>query len=174
MDIHVVKGAWSILPFEWNDVPKFVVLTGLNGVGKTQLLQVINASISGTLSHNLGQVIPKVQITGADFQRDDVVLQSNWGSGLGVRGEDALKLTGELRELYNAAKQNRGNHVRVREIVESVLNKPIEVATFEEFVTALPDEYTLYSNRIAMGYASFSKAAALYRLKGSSKNLLRS
>lgn len=27
--------------FEWNEIPSFAVITGVNGVGKTQLLEVI-------------------------------------------------------------------------------------------------------------------------------------
>ena len=27
--------------FEWNDIPSFAVITGVNGIGKTQLLEVI-------------------------------------------------------------------------------------------------------------------------------------
>ena len=37
--------------FEWNDIPSFAVITGVNGVGKTQLLEVINGRSNGPDSH---------------------------------------------------------------------------------------------------------------------------
>lgn len=33
--------------FEWNDIPSFAVITGVNGVGKTQLLEVIRGRANG-------------------------------------------------------------------------------------------------------------------------------
>ena len=37
--------------FEWNDIPSFAVITGVNGVGKTQLLEVINGRSNRPDSH---------------------------------------------------------------------------------------------------------------------------
>lgn len=36
--------------FEWNDIPSFAVITGVNGVGKTQLLEVLRGQ-GGTVDH---------------------------------------------------------------------------------------------------------------------------
>ena len=31
--------------FEWNEIPNFSIITGVNGVGKTQLLQILKGDI---------------------------------------------------------------------------------------------------------------------------------
>ena len=40
--------------FEWNDIPPFAVITGVNGVGKTQLLEAIKGRVSR--ANNRGQI----------------------------------------------------------------------------------------------------------------------
>lgn len=40
--------------FEWNEIPAFAVITGVNGVGKTQLLEVIKGRTS--MANNRGTI----------------------------------------------------------------------------------------------------------------------
>lgn len=44
--------------FEWNDIPSFAVITGVNGVGKTQLLEVIKGWRNN--SNSRGATIPDI------------------------------------------------------------------------------------------------------------------
>jgi predicted ATPase len=53
----------SIGPFEWNEIPSFVVITGLNGTGKSQLLRLIHATVVGS-----EQITERLSITGALFK----------------------------------------------------------------------------------------------------------
>jgi energy-coupling factor transporter ATP-binding protein EcfA2 len=47
MDIRLVEGRYkSISTLDWRDIPKFAVITGANGSGKTQLLELIARSAS--------------------------------------------------------------------------------------------------------------------------------
>ena len=42
MDIRLVSGSYkSITQFDWLDIPPFAVVTGPNGYGKTQMLELI-------------------------------------------------------------------------------------------------------------------------------------
>jgi recombinational DNA repair ATPase RecF len=47
--IHIEGQHRSISDFQWPDVPPLAVLTGVNGTGKTQLLEVIAASYNALL-----------------------------------------------------------------------------------------------------------------------------
>ena len=45
----IVKSKFkSIKPFTWNDVPKLAIITGINGVGKSQLLQLLYDTLGKT------------------------------------------------------------------------------------------------------------------------------
>lgn len=60
----------SINPFTWNNVPKLVILTGVNGVGKSQFLEMIYNALIKTGHPNLKQrqKLPTHQV---DFEIDD-------------------------------------------------------------------------------------------------------
>ncbi len=47
MKIEIVEKYKSIQTLQWNDIPQLAVITGQNGVGKTQLLQLIYLKILG-------------------------------------------------------------------------------------------------------------------------------
>lgn len=72
----------SIGPFEWNDIPSFVVITGLNGTGKSQLLRLIHANIVG--SQQIGEGL---LISDAVFAPEEVSY---------IEGEWRLQNTGPL------------------------------------------------------------------------------
>ncbi len=48
MNIHIEGRYKSISDLKWSDVPPFAVITGVNGTGKSQLLEII------PLSHGAG------------------------------------------------------------------------------------------------------------------------
>ena len=49
MRLELNKGFYkSIMPFVWDNIPDFVVMTGQNGTGKTQLLELINHHLGAT------------------------------------------------------------------------------------------------------------------------------
>lgn len=67
----------------WEQIPSFVVLTGLNGSGKTQLLEFLAYRITGTWhpqSANLDRV--HLSLEGEDFDPGEVVyIPSRWSVG---------------------------------------------------------------------------------------------
>lgn len=72
----------SIGPFEWNDIPSFVVITGLNGTGKSQLLRLIHATVIGSQ-----QITERLLISDAAFAPEEVSY---------IEGEWRLQNTGPL------------------------------------------------------------------------------
>jgi ABC-type ATPase involved in cell division len=64
----------SITPFEWNDIPKFIVITGPNGTGKSQILELIYNTIIN--KHNTTE---RVEITDEIIKSDEVIfLKGEW------------------------------------------------------------------------------------------------
>jgi ABC-type cobalamin/Fe3+-siderophores transport system ATPase subunit len=74
MDI-IFNGKYkSITKFEWKNIPSFVVITGPNGTGKSQLLELINATFYP--QHNINQ---RVAIIGRNFKSKEVTyLKGEW------------------------------------------------------------------------------------------------
>lgn len=71
--------------FEWNDIPPFAVITGVNGVGKTQLLEVIRGR--GDRDNNRGN-IPTIDrdITSPNGSVNLIFSENTTQSGLSLNG----------------------------------------------------------------------------------------
>ncbi|MBL7858118.1 MAG: ATP-binding protein [Cyclobacteriaceae bacterium] len=72
----------SIREFEWIDVPKLAVVTGLNGSGKSQLLELVHSAYSHVSSDKNSNGVYKstefeMRLEGISFQRQSVL---NWQS----------------------------------------------------------------------------------------------
>jgi AAA15 family ATPase/GTPase len=82
MEIRFEGKYKSITSFHWLDIPDFVVLTGLNGAGKSQLLNLIYEQLSGNLFHGRG-----FSLIGLDVKAHEVTYQ---------KGEWELQNTAEV------------------------------------------------------------------------------
>src|SRR5829696_6513342 len=68
----------SIQSLVWNDIPPFAVLTGANGAGQTQLLELLAAKITGTSHHTREDVSGvTVHFDGLALAADDVAFIPN-------------------------------------------------------------------------------------------------
>lgn len=76
----------SITNFDWQDVPKFVVLTGPNGTGKSQLLNLIY----NTVINRIGTT-ERVEFFGSSFNTEEVTF---------LKGEWQLQNTGNVNLAY--------------------------------------------------------------------------
>jgi len=90
----------SVEKIYWHNVPKFSVITGKNGTGKSQLLDIIKAGITKTwegVSHSPSQF---PEISGRQFRTEDLVfLRGEWAlSNLGAIGLSNVQQ--EREELY--------------------------------------------------------------------------
>lgn len=76
----------SLKSFEWDNIPDLAILTGLNGTGKSQLLQIISQGYN-SLSYN--QTPPNNVFNGGEFKMtfNDIDIEKNgllqWQSGGG-------------------------------------------------------------------------------------------
>ncbi len=96
----------SITSFIWNDIPNFVVITGPNGTGKSQLLDLIHNTII-----NKQGTAERVLISGKKIQADEVVF---------LKGEWQLNNTGNVnlysiqQGLDNIYGQFTGNQIQLQ------------------------------------------------------------
>ncbi len=77
----------SITSFHWTDIPDFVVLTGPNGTGKSQLLDLIYNSLT-----NIQGTTDKVTLIGKTFEPEEVTF---------LKGEWELQNSGHVRFKHN-------------------------------------------------------------------------
>lgn len=75
MDLTFTGEFKSLTNFQWVNVPMLAVITGANGSGKSQLLQLIY----DTVSNSYQQRAARVTITGESYKRGEVAfLRSEW------------------------------------------------------------------------------------------------
>ncbi|WP_163006104.1 ATP-binding protein [Methylobacterium brachiatum] len=65
------KGYKSIKNITWNNIPGFAILTGKNGSGKTQLLEVLSYFFSKSFLPGVGMPV-RVQTSGGSYSAGDV------------------------------------------------------------------------------------------------------
>lgn len=103
MNIKFTGKYKSITDFEWLEIPKFVVLTGPNGTGKSQLLNLIYNTIVDN-----PREIERVQFEGETFSRSDVtILQGEWSLRNPLSTDLSIMLT-RKNELYQTFRE--GNY----------------------------------------------------------------
>ena len=93
MNINFTGKYKSITSFNWINVPDFVVITGPNGTGKSQLLDLIYNSVT-----NKQGTTQKITITGKEIKPDEVTF---------LKGEWQLQNTGHI-SLYTIQQQMDG------------------------------------------------------------------
>src|SRR5262249_40325158 len=86
----------SISNLVWNDIPSFAVLTGKNGSGKTQLLEVLAYHYSGAIPQppNPTTQALVVQTTGATYQPAEIGYVPSGGRFSGAGGTSIASLPG--------------------------------------------------------------------------------
>lgn len=71
--------------FEWNDIPAFAVITGVNGVGKTQLLEVIKGRSESPGTHGRSNQIVR-EITSSRGPENLIFSENTSQRGLSLNG----------------------------------------------------------------------------------------
>jgi predicted ATPase len=137
----------SIQNLEWDDVPPFALLTGVNGSGKTHLLELLAYKLTGTTHpqlYDLNQV--QVTVSPDKFGPESVLyLPSAWdmhsAPAVGV-----AQLTQLKQQLFQQL-QPHGIHNNLtarakRARISKILGKDLSEFTPEQFIKALPNDYT--------------------------------
>ncbi|WP_080727922.1 AAA family ATPase [Ralstonia solanacearum] len=134
----------SIENLTWENVPPFAVVTGLNGSGKTQLLEVLAYKLTGTTPHGIDLNGLKLSIAGDSFGPESVAyLPSRWEFtpaahvGIPQMQQARDQLWSEVYQHHHNPSDFRGatKRARIRKLVGEGANDQ------ESFKKRLPDDY---------------------------------
>lgn len=95
-------GYKSIKTLNWSDVPEFAIVTGRNGSGKTQLLEILAYHFTGTLP-NSGKLGVRVAIEGPKIAADEVGFVPSTGRFSGGGGASLAQMQNLRQNLYQHA-----------------------------------------------------------------------
>ncbi|MCP9237945.1 AAA family ATPase [Lewinella sp. JB7] len=134
----------SITSFEWDNVPKLTVITGKNGTGKTQLLELI-ASHFYKYSHVRNTLTGTLSIENVDYKAKDVlVLQGNWGLGSSTK-VSSTKVGEHRRSTYlgytktvRGQRLNDNSREQLYEVLDEVFGKERSAISEDEFLENFP------------------------------------
>ncbi|KOP23281.1 hypothetical protein AMR41_26935 [Hapalosiphon sp. MRB220] len=122
--------------FEWDNIPDFAVLTGENGAGKTQLLEMIYKTIQ--------QPTNAMSINGLQFHPHEVVyFPKNWAFINNPQPIDQGNITGSLKVIANALKSGSrlNNEIHTKYLREKIIEitgqDPTSLST-EQIIDVLP------------------------------------
>jgi len=175
MDIELVSGEYkSIKSLKWTDIPNFVVVTGKNGSGKTQLLELIHYHLGTDQAHkNSADRNPVHPFFGTILKTNNcsithsetIYLPATWSlSNLGAI--NASSLSGTINTLHNhlIGAKNNPAYVELAEIVKERINKPNNKITVNDIQNNLPIDHFDYINKIQL-HEGLNEVFLTYHLK---------
>lgn len=148
IDIQIPAGVSlkSLESFKWEEVPDFVVLTGANGSGKTQLLELIAHKIAGVPHCSVGEiqnVTLKIEGDG-EFDADSVAyIPSRWDFN-GSPTIDIASVQQTKRNTWSQVTQHNHHDARSRtfraKLQRLLGTKNLQALGEEAFNKLLPDD----------------------------------
>ena len=161
MDIELVNGNYkSINSLKWTDIPDFVVVTGKNGSGKTQLLELIHHQLGTDQNHknNIARIPTnpffEVDLKVDNFNYSDkevVYLPATWDlSNLGAINSSTFSETINTLHQQIIGTSRNAAYNELSEIVIEIINKPIKSITLQDVQSHLPLDHFDYINRIRL------------------------
>ena len=136
----------SIQDLVWDDVPPFAILTGVNGSGKTHLLELLAYKLTGTIHpQNLDLNQLQVIVSPETFGPESVLyLPSAWdmqtAPALGIAQLTQLKQQLWQQLQPHAIQNNLAGRAKRARLVK-ILGKDLSSFTPDQFVKALPNDY---------------------------------
>jgi ABC-type Mn2+/Zn2+ transport system ATPase subunit len=161
MDIELTSGNYkSIKSLKWEEIPDFVVVTGKNGSGKTQLLELIHHQLGTDKDHknNIARnpinpfygVVLDVRNFNATA-KEVVYLPATWSlSNLGAI--NASSFTETINTLHNTiiGMSRNSAYAELAEIVKEKIGKPSNTISLQDVQNNLPLDHFDYINRIQL------------------------
>lgn len=171
MNIKLTNPRNGLKPFEWQNIPKLVVLLGKNGVGKSQLLRAIQEACTWQISYPLLKE-SDVQLVGFDRDKDTASHIESWDIGDPQQAGDNEKLQ-LLQQYFNEFTNYCRGQARPKgkklenfdHIISLGLN---ENSTQDEFKAVVPedfyfDEEQLVSQRLSIAFRDYFEKYILKR-----------
>lgn len=161
MDIKLVSGTYkSITSLQWNDIPDFVVVTGKNGSGKTQLLELINYHTSNNvrqkqqIQSTASSPFFGVEVTIENFElteKEIVYLPATWNMG-DLGGINSSNFTDAINHLHQqiAGRNKNEAYQELATIVEAKIGKQKQDITLSDVQSNLPVDFYDYINKIQL------------------------
>lgn len=155
MDFKLMQGHYkSILNLNWENIPELVVITGKNGSGKTQLLELINWHFATDVQKRINIDHPfygvKTLVSNFEASNKDVVYVPNmWQIGnLGATNITAHNSI--VDNLYNHIVRGQSNDQwkELASIVQSSIGKARDQITKDDIAAHLPIDYIGYTTKI--------------------------
>ena len=158
MNLELFQGKYkSITSLSWNNIPDFVVITGKNGSGKTQLLELINYHFGATQDQRTSaQRNPADPFHSAKTRSDltitnkeIVFIPSIWQLGnLGTT--NASNFTKIINQIYNQITQQviKPEYTELSNIIEQRIGKSKSEITRNDIQENLPVDYFDYVTKI--------------------------
>jgi ABC-type Mn2+/Zn2+ transport system ATPase subunit len=151
----------SLGTITWNGVPPFAILTGLNGSGKSQLLEAISFPLMKANNPQTGQPLNvDVKVSGDTFDPDDIVYIPAAGlfansTAVGISDLQQIKqnLFEQLRT--DNVQSNRQMQVRRQKLQKKMNVANLDSISPQEFIKLLPDDFVfmLDENDVVTGLA---------------------
>lgn len=136
--------------FEWNDIPPFAVITGVNGVGKTQLLEVVKGRSERT--DNRGRAIQIVREIASSRGPENLIFSENTSQrGLSLNGlieyvQNADQRLLVIRNLDNDIRNCRNNINNWRQQYSQATDK-VEKLQLENSIKSHEEQIRNYQNQ---------------------------
>ena len=131
MDFEVTSGSYKSIaqPFSWKNIPNFSVITGENGAGKSQLLELINMQYDPSQANIKKQFTDvRINIQNAKYSAHEVVFLKNFSQGEGSPQVGLNEISSEITNIFNQINQNRPS------------NDPYEQGRFQRISSILADQ----------------------------------
>lgn len=136
--------------FEWSDIPPFAVITGVNGVGKTQLLEVIKGWSERPDSRG---IIPQIdrEITSSSGPENLIFSENTSQRGLSLNGliEYVKNSDQRLVELRNLDQQVRDYHGYIKSSLDqrSQTSDKVEQLQLDNNIRSYKDQIRNFQNQ---------------------------
>lgn len=175
MNFELTSGNYkSLRPFQWGEIPRFVVITGKNGSGKTQLLELLNYHFGiNNLAKEQQRSQPSNQfygvITNSDLKginyKEVVYIPSIWNLG-NISASSIQNFNQSIERIKNFILHSRGDeqYKEIAEIVEQKIGKPKNQITSSDIQKNLPIDFFDYIHRIKI-HEGLSDAFKTYQAK---------
>jgi energy-coupling factor transporter ATP-binding protein EcfA2 len=109
----------SISSLTWSNIPKFAILTGRNGSGKTQLLEVLAYHFSGAFLSTGQPLSVSVQAEGAQYQPEELGYIPSTGHFSGGGGASLASLSNARQQIVQLVQNPRGHRANINQWIRS-------------------------------------------------------